>query len=171
MSQNVVSSNQSYYRQFIISHVNKSLFNLVTKSQIIFNLFNQIFNENEKIFVLSNVHRNRSNSINESFHKKIKHEFFTRRVKFEKKIAKKRFAKIISKSSISLSTITNLSKLITQLDCYIDKQRDFIDEITSKFRCVSKIVVKIKTLRNAKKINNIFKKNGEILQKNRRHHR
>ena len=121
--------------------------------------------------MLSNVtnvqNQNQTNSINESFHKKIKHDIITRRVKFEKKLTKKRFAKTISKSSILSSTIviTNLSELIEQLECYIDNQCDFNDEITNKFRCISEIVFKIKTFENAKKIINVFKKIAKFCKK------
>ena len=85
----------------------------------------------------------------------------------KKKLTQKRFAKTISKSLISSSTfaITNLSKLIKQLERYIDNQRDFNNKITSKFRCISKIVFKIKTFENAKKINNAFKKIAKFCKK------
>ena len=178
MSQNVVLANQSHYRQLIIAHANKSLFNLVTKSHIILNFSNQALNESsrfsknyllsnaiENVFILSNVHQNQSSQIEESFNKKIKHEFFARRVEFEKKLTKKRSTKTVSKSSTSSSTTTNLSKLVVQLDRHIDKQRDFIDEIANKFRYISKIVVKIKVSRNAKKINNVFKKITKFCKK------
>ena len=58
-----------------------------------------------------------------------------------------------------------MSKLIKQFERYIDNQRDFNDEITSKFRCISKIVFKIKTFKNVKKINNVFKKIAKFCKK------
>ena len=98
----------------------------MTKLQIIY-IFNQISknyllsNAIENVFILSNVYQNRSNLIEKSFNKKIKYEFFARRVEFEKKLTKKRFVKVISRSLTLLLTIIKVSKLIVQFDRYINK--------------------------------------------------